>query len=190
MNTVRKSIAIAVASLALGGAAIAASNPGTAPAAGGCHWGAFGSHGAGSAERTAKRQAALHDKLGLSTMQEAAWKTFTDKLQALAPAAPAAVQVAATTAPERADRMVTFLQRSRSSTRFFHRNSRRSSTARVTVTIPARVEVGRSRRRKAGTSVRRDRKRPRRNVVTAFAVPHLQYDVMNDRRQQCSRANH
>ncbi len=110
MNTVRKSIVIAIASLGLGGAAIAASNPAAAPAAGGCHWGAHGAH---SAERAAKRQAALHDKLGLSTAQEAAWKTFTDKLQALAPTAPAAAPTAAataTTAPERADRMVTFLQ--------------------------------------------------------------------------------
>ena len=110
MNTVRKSIVIAIASLGLGGAAIAASNPGAAPAAEGCHWGAFGSHGANSAERTAKRQAALHDKLGLSTMQEAAWKTFTDKLQAAAPTVPTAAPIAATTAPERADRMVAFLQ--------------------------------------------------------------------------------
>ena len=107
MNTVRKSIVIAIASLGLGGVAIAASNPGAAPGAGGCHWGGFGSHGANSAERTAKRQAALHDKLGLSTMQEAAWKTFTDKLQ---PAAPTAAPIAAATAPDRADRMVAFLQ--------------------------------------------------------------------------------
>jgi hypothetical protein len=67
-------------------------------------------HGANSAERTAKRQAELHDKLGLSTMQEAAWKTFTDKLQALAPTTPAAAPAVATTAPERADRMVALLQ--------------------------------------------------------------------------------
>ena len=44
MNTVRKSIVIALATLGLGGAAVAASDSGTAPAAGGCHWGAFGSH--------------------------------------------------------------------------------------------------------------------------------------------------
>ena len=110
MNTVRKSIVIALATLGLGGAAVAASDSGTAPAASGCHWGAFGSHGANSAERMAKRQAALHDKLGLSTMQEAAWKTFTDKLQALAPTAPAAAPAVAATAPERADRMVALLQ--------------------------------------------------------------------------------
>lgn len=110
MNTVRKSIAIAIATLGLGGAAIAASDSGTAPAAGGCHWGMFGSHGAPSAERMAKRQAALHDKLGLSTTQEAAWKTYTDKLQALAPTAPPAALVTAATAPERADGMVASLQ--------------------------------------------------------------------------------
>jgi periplasmic protein CpxP/Spy len=110
MNTVRKSIVIAIASLGLGGAAIAASNPAAGPTAGGCHWGAFGAHDAHSAERAAKRQAALHDKLGLSAAQEAAWKTFTDKVQATAPTAPAAVPAAAATAPERADRMVAFLQ--------------------------------------------------------------------------------
>jgi periplasmic protein CpxP/Spy len=104
MNTVRKSIVIAIVSLGLGGVAIAASNPTAAPAAGGCHWGAH------SAEHAAKRQAALHDKLGLSTAQEAAWKTFTDKLQGLAPTAPAATPTATATAPERADRMVAFLQ--------------------------------------------------------------------------------
>ncbi len=110
MNTVRKSIVIAIATLGLGGAAVAASDPSAAPTAGGCHWGAFGGHGANSAERMAKRQAALHDKLGLSTAQEPAWKTFTDRLQALAPTTPATAPVPAVTAPERADRMAAFLQ--------------------------------------------------------------------------------
>ena len=59
----------------------------------------------------AKRQAALHDKLGLSPAQEAAWKTFTDRLPAIAPATTGeAAPVAAMTAPERADRMAAFLQ--------------------------------------------------------------------------------
>ena len=110
MNAVRKSIVIAIASLGLGGAAIAAPNSGSASTAGGCHWSAFGSHGAKSGERLAKRQAALHDKLGLSTMQEAAWKTYTEKLQAVAPTVPSTAPIATTTAPERADRMVAFLQ--------------------------------------------------------------------------------
>ncbi|TMH38283.1 MAG: hypothetical protein E6H66_00080 [Betaproteobacteria bacterium] len=110
MKTFRKSIVIAVASLGLGGAALAASDPGTAPTGGGCHWGVFGSHGAKSVERIAKRQAALHDKLNLSPTQEAAWKTFTDKLQSATPAAPEAASVATMTAPERADRMAAFLQ--------------------------------------------------------------------------------
>ena len=110
MNTFRKSIVIAVASLGLGTAALAASDTGAASTDGGCHWSAFGSHGAKSAERMAKRQAALHDKLSLSPTQEAAWKTFTDKLQATAPVRPEAAPVATMTAPERADRMAAFLQ--------------------------------------------------------------------------------
>jgi protein CpxP len=109
MNHFRKSLVIAVASLGLGSAALAASDAGTAPAPGSSHWGAFG-HGATSAERVAKRQAALHDKLSLSPTQEAAWKAYTDKLQATAPARPEGASFATMTAPERADRMVAFLQ--------------------------------------------------------------------------------
>jgi Spy/CpxP family protein refolding chaperone len=110
MNTFRKSIFIAVASLGLGTAAHAASDPATTPTDGGRHWSGFGSHGAKSAERVAKRQAALHDKLSLSPTQEAAWKTFTDKLQATAPARPEGASTVTMTAPERADRMTAFLQ--------------------------------------------------------------------------------
>ena len=110
MNHFRKSLVVAVASLGLGSAALAASDTGPASTAEGSHWGAFGSHGAKSAERIAKREAALHDKLGLSPAQEAAWKTFTDKLQATAPARPEGASTVTMTAPERADRMVTFLQ--------------------------------------------------------------------------------
>lgn len=110
MNTFRKSIVIAVASLGLGTAALAASDPGATSTGGGCHWSAFGSHGAKSVERMAKRQAALHDKLSLSPTQEAAWKTFMGKLQASAPIGPEAAPVATMTAPERADRMTAFLQ--------------------------------------------------------------------------------
>ncbi len=110
MNTFRKSIVIVVASLGLGTAAFAASDPGARPAGEGCHGGTFGSHGAKSAEGMAQRQAALHDKLKLSPTQEAAWKTFTDKLQATAPIRPEAAPVATMTAPERADRMAASLQ--------------------------------------------------------------------------------
>jgi periplasmic protein CpxP/Spy len=110
MNTLHKSIVIAVASLGLGTAALAASNPDVASTGGSCHWGAFGSHGAKSAEHMAKRQAALHDSLNLSAPQEAAWNSFTAKLQATAPAAPQAAPAATLTAPERADRMVALLQ--------------------------------------------------------------------------------
>jgi len=109
MNHLRKSLVIAVASLGLGSAALAASDANPTPAARGSHWGSF-AHGAMSAERVAKRQAALHDKLSLSPAQEAAWKTYTDKLQATAPARPEGTSFATMTAPERADRMVVFLQ--------------------------------------------------------------------------------
>ncbi len=110
MNTLRKSIVIAVASLVLGSAALAASGTSAASTGERCHWSASGSHGAKSAERMAKRQAALHDKLSLLPTQEAAWKTFTDKLQATVPVRPEAARVATMTAPERADRMAEFLQ--------------------------------------------------------------------------------
>jgi hypothetical protein len=111
MNTFRKSIVVAVASLGLGTAALAASDPGAESTGGASHWGgAFGSHGAKSAEHMAKRQAALHDKLSLSPTQEAAWKTFTDKLQATASVRPEAAPVSTMTAPQRADRMVASLQ--------------------------------------------------------------------------------
>jgi protein CpxP len=110
MNHFRKSLVITVASLGLGSAALAASDTSPASTDGGSHWGAFGSHGAKSAERIAKRQTALHDKLSLSPTQEAAWKTFTDKLQATAPARPEGASTVTMTAPERADRMTAFLQ--------------------------------------------------------------------------------
>jgi len=110
MNAFHKTIVIAVASLGLGGAALAASDPVATRTGEGCHMGAFGSHGANAGERMAKRQAALHDKLSLSTAQETAWKTFSEKLRATTPVKPEGALVAAVTAPERADRMAAFLQ--------------------------------------------------------------------------------
>ena len=110
MNAFRKSIVITVATLGLGTAALAASDLSRTSTDGDCHWGALGSHGAKSAESMAKRQTALHDKLSLSATQEAAWKTFSDKLQATAPTKSDAAPVATMTAPERADQMAAFLQ--------------------------------------------------------------------------------
>src|SRR5207253_5109521 len=110
MNSFQKSLVIAAAALGVSTAALVASDSDKASTGGGSHWGAFGSHGEKSAERMAKRQAALHDKLSLSSMQEGAWKTFTDKLQATAPARPEGTSTVTTTAPERADRMAAFLQ--------------------------------------------------------------------------------
>jgi len=111
MNAVRKSIAIAVASVVLAGGGIAMTSSVAASPEQGFHSVSFGSHdGAKSAERFAKRQAALHDKLNLTAAQEPAWKAFTDRLQATMPAKSEAAPVANMTAPERADRMVAELQ--------------------------------------------------------------------------------
>ena len=111
MNAVRKSIAIAVASAVLATGGVAVTSSAFAASEGSLHSVAFGSHdGAKFAERIAKRQAALHDKLALTPAQEASWKTFTDRMQASVPAKAERAPVANMTAPERADRMVTFLQ--------------------------------------------------------------------------------
>jgi len=110
MNSFQKSVVIAVASVGVGSTALAASDPGQSSTDRGSHWGAFGSHGANFAERIAKRQAALHDKLNLSPAQEPAWKAFTDKLRSTAPARPEGASTVTMTAPERADRMAAFLQ--------------------------------------------------------------------------------
>jgi len=111
MNAVRKSIAIAVASVVLAGGGVAVTSSAFAAPEGRFHSVAFGSHdGAKSAERIAKREAALHDKLCLTATQEPAWKTFTDRMQASGPAKSERAPDADMTAPERADRMVAFLQ--------------------------------------------------------------------------------
>ncbi len=110
MNGVQKGIAIVVTSIGLAGAALGAPAQAAASTGEGLRWASFGSHDAKSAERLAKRQAALHDKLSLAPAQEAAWKSFTDRLQASAPVRSEPRSGANMTAPERADRMVAFLQ--------------------------------------------------------------------------------
>jgi periplasmic protein CpxP/Spy len=94
--------------LATGGVAV--TSAAFAGSEGGFHSTAFGSHDGKFAEHFAKRQAALHDKLNLTAAQEPAWKTFTDRLQASMPAKSERAPVENMTAPERADRMVAFLQ--------------------------------------------------------------------------------
>jgi hypothetical protein len=110
MNAVRKSIAIAVASVVLATGGVAVTSSVAASPGAGFHSVAFGSQDGKFAERIAKRQAALHDKLALTPTQEASWKTFTDRLQASVPAKSERAEVASMTAPERADRMVAALQ--------------------------------------------------------------------------------
>jgi periplasmic protein CpxP/Spy len=108
MNTFRKTIVIAVASLGLGTAALAASDPAVS-GAGGTQWGAP-KDSAKFAEHMAKRAAALHDKLSLSPTQEPAWTAFTTKMQATFTPRTDTAPASTLTAPERADRMVASLQ--------------------------------------------------------------------------------
>src|SRR5436190_21462464 len=111
MNTLRKGLVIVIAALGLGTIAAAAPNqvaqaPGTS-----LQSGATSQHGEKFAERAAKRQAALHDKLVLTSAQEPAWQAFVARMQGTAAARPDVLPGAKPlTAPERAERKATFLQ--------------------------------------------------------------------------------
>ncbi len=107
MSTLRKSLVIAIASLGVGTMAAAApSLVAQAPVTSS----ASGQHGEKFAERMAKRQAALHDKLLLTPSQEGAWQLFTARMQATAPTRSDVRPAKAMTAPERAERKAAFLQ--------------------------------------------------------------------------------
>jgi len=107
MNTLRKGLVIAIATLGLGTMAAAApSLVAQAPVTSS----ASGQHGEKFAERMAKRQAALHDKLALTPAQEGAWQLFTARMQATAPMRSDVRPAKALTAPERAERKAAFLQ--------------------------------------------------------------------------------
>jgi Spy/CpxP family protein refolding chaperone len=110
MNTLRKGLVIAIATLGLG--TIAAAAPDQVAQAPGTSWhsGASGQHGEKFAERMAKRLAALHDKLALTSGQEGAWQAFTAKMQATVPSRADASPAKPLTAPERAERKAAFLQ--------------------------------------------------------------------------------
>lgn len=59
---------------------------------------------------SAQRLDQLHDKLKLSTGQEAAWKTFTAALKADAPARPEQRQLGELSAPERVETMIAHMK--------------------------------------------------------------------------------
>ena len=62
-------------------------------------------------ERIEQRQTQLHAKLGLSAEQEAAWKTFSEKMKPLASQArPDRAQLAALPAPERMQKMLDMMK--------------------------------------------------------------------------------
>jgi len=110
MNTLRKSLVIAIASLGLGTIAVAAPNQVAQAPATSVQSGATGQHGEKFAERMAKRQAALHDKLALTPAQEGAWQLFTARMQATVTPRSDVRPAEVLTAPERAERKAAFLQ--------------------------------------------------------------------------------
>jgi periplasmic protein CpxP/Spy len=109
MNTLRKSLVIAIATLGLGTIAIAAPSLVAQAPVTSSQSGASGQHGEKFAERMAKRQAALHDKLALTPAQEPAWQLFSARMKATVPARSDARPAKALTAPERAERKAAFL---------------------------------------------------------------------------------
>ena len=109
MNTLRKGLVIAIATLGLGTIAVAAPDQAAQAQATSVQSGATSHHGEKFAERMAKRQAALHDKLALTQAQEAAWQTFTAKMQATVPTRSDARPATPLTAPQRAERKAAFL---------------------------------------------------------------------------------
>jgi protein CpxP len=107
MNTLRKSLVIAIATFSLGTIAAAApSLVAQAPVTSSVS----GQHGENFAARMAKRQAALHDKLALTPSQEGAWQAFTARMQATVLTRSDVRPAKALTAPERAERKAAFLQ--------------------------------------------------------------------------------
>ena len=110
MNTLHMGLVIAIATLGLGTIAAAAPDQVAQAPSTSLQSGATGQHGEKFAERMAKRQAALHDKLALTTGQEAAWQVFTAKMQATIPTRSDARPAKPLTAPERAERKAAFLQ--------------------------------------------------------------------------------
>lgn len=100
MTKLRKFIVIGLAAAGLGIASVSAF-------ANKAHCG----HDGGFYGRMEKHQARLHDKLKLTAAQEAAWKTYTEKMQAPASAArPDWSALSAQPAPERMEKMVAMMK--------------------------------------------------------------------------------
>ena len=110
MNTLRKGLVIAIATFGLGTIAAAAPDQVAQAPGASVQSGATSQHGQKFAERMAKRQAALHDKLALTPAQEGAWQAFTARMQATVLTRSDARPATPLTAPERAERKAAFLQ--------------------------------------------------------------------------------
>lgn len=99
----RNILLIGLATLGLGSAPILAlANTGCGPMDGGS---------AKFAERIEKRQAELHDRLKLTSEQETAWKTFSEKMKPSGPRnRPDRSELASLHAPERMEKMLSMMK--------------------------------------------------------------------------------
>ena len=82
--------------------------PGLALANAGC--GPMGAGPGKYAERIEKRQAALHDKLKLTPVQETAWKSFSEKMKPGTRNRPDRSALSALPAPERMEKMLSMMK--------------------------------------------------------------------------------
>ena len=110
----KKSAKLILAMLAAAGFAAASSayamGPGCGPMEGGTMF-QGGPMSGKAAEFREKRQAELHKKLNLSADQEAAWKTFSEKMQAALPQnRPDREEMRKLSAPERMDKMLAMMK--------------------------------------------------------------------------------
>lgn len=111
MNRIRKAFLIGAATLALGAGSVSvyAAKPDCGRP--GDMAGDHAKFEEQMRERMAKRQTELHDKLGLNANQEAAWKTFTEKMQPGArPERPDHAQLAQLSVPERMEKMMALMK--------------------------------------------------------------------------------
>lgn len=110
----KKTSKLILAALAAAGFAAASSAYAMAPGCGPMDGGMMFQGGPMSgkmAEFREKRQAALHDKLNLSTEQETAWKTYIEKMQAALPQnRPDREEMRKLSTPERMDRMLAMMK--------------------------------------------------------------------------------
>ena len=110
MNTLHRTLILGVASVGLGVAAMPSfAEPSTSvPTT--HHAGRLGTHADRFAERMAKREVRLHDRLKLTAAQEPAWTAFVDEMKSTAGPRPQMRHGRSLTAPQGAERMAELMK--------------------------------------------------------------------------------